>query len=136
VHKARVGERLAKAVDAGFLSRVSSGYRGRTAEYQATRPESVLQSGIQSARKGTAPPDAFSTRRTVPIHRWAERKSSRKGTALLDANTEADLISRGTDRDVGIDDKRLDRPAAYGLTVCDCHGFPDCVTLHIHEETA
>jgi DNA-binding Lrp family transcriptional regulator len=132
IHKARVGERLTKAVEAGFLDRVSRGHNGRTAVYQGTRPlgSSVQRSGSLPRELRTAPPDATGVRRAVPYFGSAEREPAELRTALLDANTEADLFARGTDRDVGNDDETLDRPNAYGLTVCDCHGFLDCSSLN------
>ncbi|HXH78178.1 helix-turn-helix domain-containing protein [Nocardioides sp.] len=60
IHKARVAERLAKAIDADYLTRVQAGYPGCTAIYRRLWPdECVQQSGIHM---GTAPPDALSSR--------------------------------------------------------------------------
>jgi hypothetical protein len=149
VHNSRVAERLAKAVKASYLTRVSSGYHGRQAVYQAQWPDaitaqgSVLQSGNHSdpegGRKVTAPTDAFRTRRAITIQDPAERENARKGTALQDAYIEADLSVSPTGRDVGSYDEHRNQPTAYGLTVCDCHGFTDCANLprtHAREESA
>jgi hypothetical protein len=151
VHNSRVAERLAKAVKASYLTHVSSGYHGRQAVYQAQWPDavttrgSVLQSGNHSdpetGRKVTAPTDAFRTRRAVTIQDPAERENVRKGTALQDAYIEADLSVSPTDLDVGSYDEHRDRPTAYGLTVCEWHGFQSCPTdcanhPHAREESA
>jgi hypothetical protein len=131
VHRARVAERLGKAVEARFLSHVAGGCTGRTAIYQAQWPsKSVQQSGNQStpdeAREVTAPPDALSTRRTVTTYRWTERESAEEVTALLDANTGADLFAGDTDRDVGNDEETEDPEDRAEVTVCEWHGWATC----------
>lgn len=138
INENRVSDRFKQAVAAGFLSRVSRGFNGRTAVYQAIRPSSDRDNRALPTRKDTVKPVATKTGRTDPIHRWTERESGAQHSVLPVANTEADLITRGSGRDVGTYDKHLDRPAAYSLTVCDCHGFADCASLsdHDREESA
>jgi hypothetical protein len=151
VHRARVAERLGKAVEARFLGHVSAGSPGRTAIYQATWPEAIgARNGYRSAGRiqgsedagmDTAPPDAISARRAVPIHRLTERESAGMDTALLDANTEADLSSGAHGPDVGNDEGTEDQPVRSDLTGCRWHGWeacpPDCANhAHTREEIA
>jgi hypothetical protein len=111
--KRQVDERRAKAIEAGLLTRVSPGYKGHTAVYQGLFPtrERVTPTSTLSVRQGVT----LSTLQRVTPH----------NTPLQ----EADLFARGKDRDVGSYDEHRDRPTAYGLTVCDCHGFTDCANL-------
>ena len=95
-HKARVAERLAKAVEAEYLHRVSPGYTNRTAEYGRSWPDSksVQQSGNQSAGERPAKADPLAVQQSG-------NQSTGEGTALQDATTRADLSAVGADRDVG-----------------------------------
>lgn len=101
VHKARVAERLARAVEGGFLTSMSKGYLGHTAVYRATFPE-VIESRPCVQQSGThmdtAPPDAYEH-----AERYAWTRSM--DTAPQDAITTADLSQVGADRNVGSDEK-------------------------------
>ena len=108
IHKARIAERLNKAIEARFLTRVQAGYPGRTAVYRRFWPdaECVQQSGIHM---GTAPPDPLGTpyRTHPPQPDWG------MDTAPRDAITTANLTVGGADRD----ERRSNREAAPGAAV-------------------
>lgn len=93
IHKARVAERLAKAIEAGFLTRVQAGYPGRTAVYRRFWPdECVQQSGTHM---DTAPPDASWSRSAGRIPDGVMRGMD---TALRDAIDTEPQTSRTSER--------------------------------------
>jgi hypothetical protein len=116
----RITERTAAAHEAGFLSTVSAGYRGHVPVYQ----------GIVPTAERETPTSALLSAETRALSK--RRRATHGGPTI----TTLDLYSRGADRDVGNYDEHPERPAGYDLTVCDCHGFPDCATLHDREESA
>lgn len=119
----RIDERNTAAIRAGLLTKVSRGQKGAFAVYQATVPTPF------SATKSSALMRDGSQRPETQF-------SATPGGRTYVTEGDTDLAVDRDRRDVSIDGKHLDRPAAYGLTVCECHGFTDCVTLHNREETA
>jgi hypothetical protein len=122
----RIDDRNTAAIRAGFLTRVVRGQKGVTAVYQATRPDPF------SATKSSALMRDGSQRPETPF-------SATPGGRTYVRETGTDLAVGQHRRYVSTDEEHRDTPAAYGLTVCDCHGYTDCVSLNradIREETA
>jgi hypothetical protein len=115
--KRRIDSRRAFAIRAGFLSRVSAGYRGSTAVYQGTFP---AQERVTSLSTLSGPQSD-----TLSPHEWVSLGS----TPLLGA----DLIARGTDRNVGSDEDPQGPLVRSDLLVCECHGLADCASLNRHD---
>lgn len=112
VHNARVAERVARAIQAGFLTSMSKGYPGHTAVYRATFPDAVPnRSRVQQSgnQMDTAPSDAFG---------YAERYPSSRSmdTAPQDAITTADLSPVGLNRNASRDEHEA----------CRWHGSQRC----------
>ena len=132
-HESGVAERYSKAVRAEYLANVLSGHTGRTAVYQAILPDCVPESGTQSrssrAGERTDHTDTVGVLGAVHSPESAERESRGLRTGERYTNVEADLSSRSTDRHVGNNEEAQLLPVRSELTVCDCHGFPDCSSL-------
>lgn len=78
-HEQRVAERFKKAVDADYLTNIQPGHIGRTAIYQACRPEVERTANpytLEGTQSGTH----------SPLNHGVER------TALQDANREAEPV--------------------------------------------
>jgi hypothetical protein len=139
VAPARISERIALARDLGFLDVVRRARPKVTAVYQATIPkqsrgtESVPLPPIGEVRS------PFPLRGTPAVPLKGGSEVQIPGTQVGNAPREPERTPTGRPRNVGNDEGLRDDPARYGLTVCDCHGFTDCVSLataHTREETA
>lgn len=119
VHKARVAERIARAVSAGFLTSMAKGYPGHTAVYRATFPDQletrsrVQQSGTQLV---TAPSDASGYAERYPFPRSMV-------TAPQDAITTADLYEAGDHRNVSNNEHEGCRWPGHARCPGDCGGY-------------
>lgn len=126
IHRARVAERLQRAIEAGFLVRAVRGRTLTTAVYQGTWPDvSVQRSG---KHVDTAPPDAQTTAERYPQIPGSPRRPEFVDTALQDATTRADLSPSGHDRDEGTYEKAEDHEPAVDLTDCEWHRPFACPT--------
>lgn len=123
--ESRVKERVRWARKAGWLSRVSGGYRGHTAVYQGTFPSS--ESGSSTSTQMGAELRTLSKR---------ERVLEDDPPVLKRASPQ-----RVTDRDVGNDEEAEAQPVRSDLTPCEWHQWeacpPDCANHpHTREESA
>ena len=133
--KRRIDARRKAAIEAGLLSRVAAGYRGTTATYQGIFPsqERVTQSDTHSDPERVSSLSTHSVPQSVTLSQ--RERVTQSDTPLLKRTTPQAV----TDRNVGNDEEHRDTPAAYGLTVCECHGYTDCASLsrsHTRRESA
>lgn len=116
VHEQRIAERIKAAVDAGFLSRKSGGYRGVTATYEGLFPsECVPLSSTQSKAERV---------RATSTHSVGEIGTHSMWECVLESGTP--LVERTsrrapTDRDDGSEDETEATQVRFPLTGCMWH---------------
>lgn len=111
IHPQRVAERIKTAVDTGWLSKISGGYRGLTATYEGLFPgDCVPTSSTHSGAERVRP---TSTHSTPEIGTHSKRECVPDGGYAI---TKADLSLPGQARNGGTYEEQAPRPAVCDLT--------------------
>lgn len=115
----RITERIAAAHEAGFLSTVAAGYRGRTAVYQGLfpTPQSGTHARPLSTRDSGTILSPLSSAETRPLF------TQESGTDGGPTTTTADLTPVGHRRNGSTYETHADTPASSDLTPCGFHGI-------------
>ena len=116
VHEQRIAERIRTAVEAGFLSKKSGGYRGVTATYEGLFPEECVP--LSSTQSGSERVRATSTHSIGEIGTHSMRECVLESGTPLVERTSPQAV---TGRDVGSEEQAEGRLFRFPLTGCVWH---------------